>query len=75
MSVDQCRRPYLKLSERIFNPKRKSFNVVGKANDFLLADGKFDYKVLEVVIKEVIVEDCGLAEGALLQETDSQCKV
>lgn len=75
MSVDQCRLAYLKLSERIFTPRRKSFNFVGQANDFLQANGKFDYELLEAGIKEVIVEDCKLVEETLLQETDSRCKV
>lgn len=75
MSIEQCERAYLKLSESIFTPKRTSLNLVGRASDFLNANGKFDAKILEAVIKEVIVEEGKLAEGTLLQEIESQCKV
>jgi hypothetical protein len=75
MTVDQCRRAYLKLSERIFSPKRSAINVFSQATDFLLANGKFNYRDLEAVMKKVIVEDCGLGADTLLQEEEVRCKV
>jgi hypothetical protein len=75
MSIDGCRKAYLKLSERIFCPKRRATNLFGQATDFLLANGRFDCQELEAIIKEVIVEDCRLEEDILLQEPDPCCKV
>jgi hypothetical protein len=75
MGLDQCQAAYLKLSERIFNPKRNKLNAVGRAKDFLLADGKFDYRELEDAIKEIIHKDCKLPEATLLQDPDPQSRV
>jgi hypothetical protein len=41
MSIDQCEEAYLQLSEEIFTPQRANANVLGKAYDFVNADGKF----------------------------------
>lgn len=75
MSLDDCQAAYLKISERIFNPKRNKLNAVGRAKDFLLADGKFDYREVEDAIKDVLQQDCGLPEATLLQDPDTQSKV
>jgi len=75
MTLDECQAAYLKLSERIFNPKRAKLNTLGRAKDFLLADGKFDWMELEEAIKEIIVQDRKLPESTLLQDPDPQCKV
>ena len=73
MTLEECRTAYLKLSEQIFNPRRTKFNVVGRAKDFLLANGKFDWMELEEAIKEIIGHK--LPESTLLQNLDPQCKV
>ena len=65
---------YLRLSQRIFNPKRHHANLPGQAKDFLLADGRFDSKELEDAIKDTIT-DRGLPENALLKDPASPCKV
>jgi predicted acylesterase/phospholipase RssA len=75
MSLDQCQAAYLKLSQRIFNPKRHTLNTVGKAKDFFLADGKFDHKELEDAIKDIIHEDCKLLPETLLQDPDPRSRV
>ncbi|CZR60142.1 uncharacterized protein PAC_10038 [Phialocephala subalpina] len=75
LTLDQCQTAYLKLSKRIFNPSRGKLNAIGRAKDFLLADGKFDYKELEDAIKEVIVQDGNLMMDELLQDPESPCKV
>jgi len=74
MTLDECEKAYLNLSERIFIPKRSTLNPL-RSKDFLLADGKFDYKVLEKAIKDIIVRDRGLEESTLFQDSDPQCKV
>lgn len=73
MTLEECQTAYLKLSERIFNPRRAKFNVVGRAKDFLLVNGKFDWMELEEAIKEII--GYKLPESTLLQDLDPQCKV
>jgi hypothetical protein len=73
MTLEECQTAYLKLSERIFNPRRAKLNVVGRAKDFLLTNGKFDWMELEEAIKEIIGRK--LPESTLLQDPDPQCKV
>jgi hypothetical protein len=74
MSIDQCQEAYLRLFERIFNPRRAAYNALGRAKDFLQADGRFDSRELEDSIKEII-KGFGASEEALLQDADPQCKV
>jgi hypothetical protein len=75
MTLDECQAAYLKLSERIFNPKRTKLNTFGRAKDFLLADGKFDWMELEAAVKEIVIQDRKLSESTLLRDPDPQCKV
>ena len=74
MTLDDCLEAYLSLSERIFNPKRSKINALGKAKDFLLANGRFDSDELEIAIKEILKKN-GCEETALFQEPDAVCKV
>ena len=74
MTLNECEDAYLSLSERIFTPKRSTFNPL-RSKDFLLADGRFDYKILEEVIKDIIVQNPGFDESALLKDPDPYCKV
>jgi hypothetical protein len=74
MTLNECEDAYLNLSEQIFELKRSKFNPL-RSKDFLLADGKFDYKVLEEAIKDIIVRNPGFDESALLKDPDPQCKV
>lgn len=74
MSVNQCEAAYLKLSERIFNPRRANANVVGRVKDIWKADGQFDSEELETAIKET-VESCGLDKETLLKDENPSCKV
>lgn len=69
MTIDECEAAYLKLSERIFDPKRSKVNVIGRGIDFLQANGKFDAKALEVAIKETI-QGMGLEDDELLKDPD-----
>ncbi|KAH0562548.1 hypothetical protein GP486_002769 [Trichoglossum hirsutum] len=75
MSLRDCEKAYLQLSERIFNPKRHSLHAFGKAKDFLMANGKFDSQALEDAIKEVVVSIAKMPEGELLQDPEPECKV
>ncbi|KAL9118731.1 MAG: hypothetical protein Q9187_004721 [Circinaria calcarea] len=75
MSIKDCESAYLKISERIFQPKRNALNKLGQAKDFLQANGRFDYRYLEAAIKEVLVDYCEKSEDELLKDPDPRCKV
>lgn len=74
MTLDECEDAYLKLSKSIFKPKRV-FGVPSKGVDVLLANGRFDAKIMERVIKEAI-RSTGNTEDTLLKDDRSpSCKV
>jgi hypothetical protein len=76
MTLDECEEAYLKLSRRIFQPKRGKLSKGLKVVDFLQANGKFDSKVLEDAIKECIGSpERKLSEDSLLKEQSPPCKV
>ncbi|KAH0559941.1 hypothetical protein GP486_003538 [Trichoglossum hirsutum] len=75
MSLDECEAAYLTLSQRIFTPTHSKANIPGCPYNFLQADGKFDSKLLEDGIKEIL-RDHYLPETELLKENGSDaCKV
>ena len=75
MTLDECQDAYLRLSERIFNPRRHNLNYAGQAKDFLFANGRFDSQELEAAIKEILVDRCKVPVDELLQEIDGKCHV
>jgi hypothetical protein len=74
MSLNDCEKAYLKLSESVFNPKRHSSNLVGRVTDMILVKGRFDTQELENSIKGTI-ESQNFQVDELLQDEESQCKV
>ena len=69
MSIDDCIKAYLSLSDRVFQKKRSPFTFKGKIQ------GKFDSKELERAVKEVVTAQ-GLSEDTLLKDaSDDACKV
>jgi hypothetical protein len=55
--MEECENAYLDLSGQIFTPRRSTLNVIGQGKDFLKANGKFDERILERVIKSQIVKN------------------
>jgi len=72
MSIEDCEAAYLKLSERIFQPRHSKFNFQ-RTTTFLQADGKFDATVLEKAIQETLVEN-GYDQDLLLKDLDNTCR-
>lgn len=68
MTVDECIDAYTALSDRVFEKKSHRVNIKGKLQ------GRFDSAELERAVKTVLLNR-GLAEDALLKDTDSACKV
>jgi len=73
MTLEDCEDAYLKLSKRIFAPRREKSNLLGQTKDFMLANRKFDAKVLETAIIETI--KVKFSEDVLLKNQNSSCKV
>lgn len=76
MSLEDCEDAYLNISQQIFTPRRSKFNLL-RSKDFLLADGKFDYKIFEKAIKDIISQSPGFDETSLLKDPkpNPQCRV
>jgi hypothetical protein len=72
MSIEDCEAAYLKLSERIFQPRHSKFSFQ-RTTTFLQADGKFDATVLEKAIKETLAEN-GYPQDLLLEDLDDSCR-
>jgi adenosylcobinamide amidohydrolase len=69
MSIEECIKAYLQLSDRVFKKKRHRVTVKGKIQ------GRFDSDELERAVKEVVAKQ-GLKEDALLKDAaDAPCKV
>jgi patatin-like phospholipase/acyl hydrolase len=75
MSVEDCEDAYAQLSDAIFTPRRNRANIPGRALDFLKANGKFDERPLEEILKRKIA-DAGLDADELLEDArPDSCKV
>jgi hypothetical protein len=69
MSIDDCIKAYISMSDSIFKKKRHRVTVKGKIQ------GRFDSEELERAVKRVIKAQ-GLQENELLKDTaDAACKV
>ena len=69
MSIEECIKAYLQLSDRVFKKKRHRVTVKGKIQ------GRFDSDELERAVKEVVAKQ-GIQEDALLKDAaDAPCKV
>lgn len=77
MTLDECYRAYIDMSKEIFKPKRGKFNILKFKDRFSMAE-RFDSKVFEGIIQEIIKDCTGNEQYPLLQDdTDgpSPCKV
>ena len=69
MSVDECIKAYLLLSDRVFQKKRHRVTTKGSIQ------GRFDSEELERAVKEVVTAQ-GLQEDTLLKDaSEDACKV
>jgi hypothetical protein len=75
MSLDECEKYYLKLSESIFSPARNEGNVVGRGYDYLQANARFKAQPLKDTIRKILV-DRQLSDDELLMDEDLEsCKM
>lgn len=75
MSIKECKKAYMTLSQRSFTPK----NLITRAVQFPGLGPKFKTKPIEDAIKDVIEsarDRLGVGpDEALLREDDAECKV
>ncbi len=54
MSLEDCSKACLELSEQIFTPARYQGNFFGRSKDFISLNAKFDTEKFESAIKEFV---------------------
>jgi len=69
MTLEECERAYLELSQKIFRPKRCKYSPMRLVDRLSLSE-RFDSRVLEALVKKVVKEKMGDAH-ALLRDPDS----
>ena len=75
MSVVQCEKSYLELSEAIFAPRRNAANVLGRGIDFLKANGRFDESPLKESVKARIADAQMDADELLEDHRPDLCRM
>ncbi|KAI1120636.1 hypothetical protein F5Y10DRAFT_289506 [Nemania abortiva] len=73
MDVDECITKYINLSKKVFQPKRKKFELISKMLDLWTVKGSYDSEALEAEFKNEAHNREG-DENALL-ESESSCKI
>lgn len=73
MSLEECEAAYIKLSEKIFQPKRWRYSAM-KLLDTVSMKERYDSKVLERTIRKVIKDRTG-NEHEMLKSQKEGCKV
>jgi len=68
MDVQSAISAYLTLSESIFKPRRKAFNVVSRLSDAMKAHARFDAARLEQCIRAIVKE-------RLLSSVEYLCRI
>lgn len=76
MSVNECIRAYLRLTQRVFTPIRSKYVSLGFSRHLGDVVSRFDSSALEEIVKRII-RDASLDPDALFYDEDraSQCKV
>lgn len=77
MTIDECHKAYVNLSKKIFRPKRGKYNGLMRILDAVNIKEKFESKVFEETIREIIKQQTGNEQYPLKVrgEASSPCKV
>jgi patatin-like phospholipase/acyl hydrolase len=75
MNIEDCITAYLQLSQEVFQPRRRSLNFLGKANDVLRVRGRFDSEALRKGIQRVVMEAGEDGDAKLKVEDEPKCRV
>jgi patatin-like phospholipase/acyl hydrolase len=75
MTIEECIIAYLQISREVFQPRRRSLNFLGKANDALKVRGRFNSDALKKGIKRVVIQAGEDADAKLKVEDQPKCRV
>ena len=75
MDIEDCITAYLQISEEVFQPRRRSLNFLGKANDALKVRGRFNSEALKKGIQRSVVQAGEDRDVKLKVEAKPKCRV
>lgn len=75
MDIEECITAYLEISRDVFQPKKRKYDIFGRASDALKVRGRFDSEALKRGIQKIVVQ-AGEDENAKLKiEDEPKCRV
>ncbi|PMD33055.1 phospholipase, patatin family protein [Hyaloscypha variabilis F] len=75
MDIDECITAYLEISRDVFQPKKKRYNVFGRASDAIKVRGRFDSEALKSGIQKIVVRAGEDRNAKLRIENEPKCRV
>jgi patatin-like phospholipase/acyl hydrolase len=75
MDVEDCIAAYLQISRDVFQPKKKRFDIFGRASAALKVRERFDSKELKKRIQTIVVQAGETGEAKLKIENAPKCRV
>lgn len=75
MNVDECIDAYLQISGDVFQPRRSSFNFLGRASDAIKVRGRFNSEELKRKIQQITLASGQGVDAKLMDELYPQCRV
>jgi len=75
MDVDDCITAYLQISRDVFQPKKRKFNLLGRARAALKVRGRFDSEALKKGIQTIVRKAGEPGEAKLKIEDEPKCRV
>jgi len=75
MDTEDCITAYLQISRDVFQPKKKRFDILGRASDALKVRGRFDSEALKKGIQKIVVQAGEDVDSKLKAEDEPRCRV
>ena len=75
MDIDECITVYLEISRDVFQPKKKRYNIFGRASDAIKVRGRFDSEALKSGIQKIVVRAGEDRNAKLRIEDEPKCRV
>jgi patatin-like phospholipase/acyl hydrolase len=75
MDIEDCITAYLQISRDVFQPKKKRFDILGRASDALKVRGRFDSEALKKGIQKIVMQAGEDIDSKLKVEDEPKCRV
>jgi patatin-like phospholipase/acyl hydrolase len=75
MDIEECINAYIQISKDVFQPKKKKFDILGRASDALKVLGRFDSEALKRGIQEIVAQSGEIRDAKLKVDSEPKCRV